>query len=450
MINLSKSRYCRGLQCPKILWLDINKIEERDDSNDNQSIFKTGNRVGELARKYFKNSVTVPYSENKKEMLAQTKQLIDSKTPVIYEASFASKDGFCSVDILRNFDDGVEIIEVKSSTSVKPEHYDDMAFQYYVVAACGYKVKKISLMHINNKYERIGKLEIKKLFTINSCTAEVKKKLKDIESNIKRIREIAGAQKEPDIPSGEHCSIPYECPYIDYCFMDRHFLDIKGNVPPVINKTKIKAFLKTLKYPLYFLDFETFTDAIPPFDHTKPYRQITSQYSLHIQKKKNAEPEHREFLAEAGSDPRRAVAQRLCADIPPDVCVLAYYMPFEKSRIAELAALFPDLSKHLMSIHDNMNDLIIPFREKAWRSPAQDGSNSIKDVLPAMFPDDPELDYNKLDLIHNGGEAMDAYADLPNQPLEEQERIRSALLAYCKLDTYAMVKILNKLRDVSA
>jgi hypothetical protein len=375
---------------------------------------------------------------------------LEEQTPVICEASFANKDGFCSVDILRVFDDGIEIIEVKSSTGVKSEHIDDMAYQYYILNSCGYKIKNISLMHINNKYERLGELDIQKLFTVKDCLAEVKTKQKNISGNIERIKKIAGAKTEPDIPVGKHCSYPYPCLYIDYCNKNtKHESNKANNEPPIINKTKIKSFLKTLSYPLYFLDFETFMDAIPPFDHTRPYQQITTQYSLFIQAKKNAEPEHREFLAEAGSDPRRAVAENLCADIPPNVCVLAYYMPFEKSRIAEFAAMFPDLSNHLMAIHNNIKDLIIPFRNKIWRSPAQNGSNSIKAVLPAMFPDDPELDYDSLHLIHNGTDAMTAFADLPNNTPEEQERIRAALLAYCRLDTYAMVKILQKLQKDS-
>ena len=448
-INLSKSRYLRGLQCPKILWMDNNKAEERDDSLYNQAVLDTGNRVGELAREYFNEYSLVPYSDNIKDMLVETKKLLDSRLPVICEASFAVNNLFCSVDILRNSDDGLEIVEVKSSSSVKQEHYDDMAFQYYTLKECGFTVKQISLMHINNKYERIGELDIKKLFTLKDSTEEAVKKQESIIENIKKIVKIAGAETEPDIPPGKHCEKPYLCLYFNYCSGK-----LKQNTAPaynedlIINKNKIEAFIDTLSYPLYYLDFETYMDVIPPFNYSRPYQQITCQYSLHIQSKKNGRLKHREFLGEAGKDPRRQLAERLCADIPKNVCVIAYYMPFEKSRIAELAALFPDLSGHLMAIHGNMKDLIIPFRKKAWRSSAQNGSNSIKAVLPAMFPDDPELDYNSLDLIHNGGEAMNAYADLQNQPPHKQKQIRKALLAYCRLDTLAMVKIIEELHRI--
>jgi len=154
---------------------------------------------------------------------------------------------------------------------------------------------------------------------------------------------------------------------------------------------------------------------------------------------------HREFLAEEGKDPRRELAQRLCADIPKNVCVLAYNMGFEKGRIKELAKLFDDLSAHLMKIHDNIKDLMQPFQKRAYYCREMGGSYSIKQVLPALCPDEAELDYHALDLIHNGEDAMTAYTELPGKSPEERRRIRAALLAYCRLDTLAMVKILERL-----
>jgi hypothetical protein len=220
---------------------------------------------------------------------------------------------------------------------------------------------------------------------------------------------------------------------------------VTKNLPPHIDHNAIREFLDTLRWPLYFLDFETFKEAVPSLDGQSPYQQIPFQYSLHIQAAPGAAPEHKEFLAAAGTDPRRAIAESLCANIPETACGLAYYMSFEKGHLKELAAIFPDLAKHLTAIHDNINDLIIPFKKGAYYCKEQRGSNSIKDVLPALFPHDPELDYHALDLIHNGGEAMNVWPELPQKTAEEQQKIRAALLAYCRLDTLAMVKILDKL-----
>ena len=262
-----------------------------------------------------------------------------------------------------------------------------------------------------------------------------------------------------------------------------------------INTEGIRKFLNKLSYPLYFLDFETMQDAVPRYDEAKVYAQITFQYSLHIKERESVSTfvdtgklkytktanyiTHREFLAPSdGSDPRRALAEQLCKDIPKDVCTLAYNKMFECGRIRELAALYPDLSDHLLNIADNIKDLIDPFRAGDYYVPAMGGSFSIKSVLPALFPNDPELDYHNLDKrCQNGGDAMNIFPrlqqleqSLPHQgiqtqdgmlvmadslmPLSEQIRIREeiaasrqALLDYCKLDTWAMVKVWEKLKE---
>lgn len=157
---------------------------------------------------------------------------------------------------------------------------------------------------------------------------------------------------------------------------------------------------------------------------------------------------HKEFLGREGIDPRRSLAERLCAVIPMNACVMAYNISFEKKQTKGLACLFFDLTEHLMGIHDHMLDLMIPFQSGAYYRREMGGSYSIKKVLPALCPDDPELDYHALNLVHNGEEAMTAYASLHEKPPEEIAEILAALLAYCRLDTLAMVKILEKLYAV--
>lgn len=211
-----------------------------------------------------------------------------------------------------------------------------------------------------------------------------------------------------------------------------------------INVSGIREFLNTLSYPLYFLDFETFMPAVPLFDGTSPYEQIPFQYSLHILEKEGEEVKHHEFLAEAGIDPREDLARKLVADIPADVCVLAYNMVFEKGVIKRLAAQFPAFAGRLMNIHDSILDLMAPFRRKDYYTREMNGSYSIKFVLPALVPG---CGYDGM-VIGNGGEAMSAYAALHLVKDEaEVARIRKALLEYCKLDTFAMVALLGKLKE---
>ena len=219
--------------------------------------------------------------------------------------------------------------------------------------------------------------------------------------------------------------------------------------PPHIDREAIRGFLSGLRYPLYFLDFESFMPAIPRYDQSCVYSQIVFQYSLHIQSSPEAEPEHLEYLAPPGADPRRGVAERLCADIPADACVLAYNMSFEKTRLQELAELYPDLAEHLLAIRDHTLDLMTPFLKKWYYCRAMQGSYSIKHVLPALFPDDPEMDYSRLEGVHNGLEASEAFAGMEELAPEELERTRRNLLKYCGLDTYAMVKVWRKLLEAA-
>ena len=497
-MNLSKSRYCKGIRCQKILWLDAHKSEVRDESVFNKAVFETGNRVGDLAMGYYGAFSEVPYNDDKSIMIAETKRLLAANTPIICEGSFSFNGNFCSVDILRVRGNDVEITEVKSSTDISPIYYDDIAFQYHVLSSCGLNLKKTFIMHINNEYERQGNIDLTGLFTAHECTTIVRAMQKDVAANIECFKKSAEEKNELNVEIGMHCVDPYECEYRAYCWKHipkNSVFDVSGQAlhwdkkfdlykrgiisykqllesgeklndaalmqietfiykkPPVINREAIRLFLDTLSWPLYFLDFETFNEAIPPFDGLRPYMQVPFQYSLHIQETPGADPEHREFLAKEGTDPRDELAVRLCADIPQNVCVLSYNMNFEKRCIKELAHWLEkhekdDMAAHLLNMHDNFKDLMKLFQHRAYYSSELDGSYSIKKVLPALCPNDPELDYKKLALVHDGGEAQTVYSNLAGKSPEEQERIRTALLAYCRLDTLAMVKILEKLTNI--
>ena len=174
--------------------------------------------------------------------------------------------------------------------------------------------------------------------------------------------------------------------------------------------------------------------------------QIPFQYSLHIEHA-DGRLEHREFLAEEGSDPREALARQLCADIPTDVTVLAYNMSFEKGVLRGLAEEYAELKDHLLAIADNIKDLMIPFQQKHYVTPTMNGSYSIKYILPALVPEMAEA-YKALDGVQNGGEAMNAFATMDKMDDEKKEKMREALLEYCKLDTLAMVKVLGILRKI--
>ncbi len=487
-MHLSKSKYCNAVQCKKMLWLEENKSEEKEDI-DNTSVLDNGTEVGELARDLFTPHKDIEFNENLNQMVIDTNKLMKEENITITEASFTYKNNFCSVDILVKKKENIEIYEVKSSTEIKDIYLDDISYQVYILKSLGYNVTKASLVYINNKYIRKGKLELNKLFIIKDVTDIVNSKQDEIINNIKEIDMCMENKNEPNIDIGIHCVKPYDCPFFKYCtkhLPEYNVFNIRGlrntskfklyhqgiysykdllnsnindkykrqieftlyDKKEKIDKEQIKEFLNTLSYPLYFLDFETYQQSIPEFDDVYPYMQIPFQYSLHFIEGENKELHHKEFLSESGIDPRRLLAETIVKDIPKDVCVLAYNMSFEKRVIKDLANIYPDLREHLLNIHDNIKDLMIPFYKGYYYKKEMEGSYSIKYVLPALFPNEKDLDYHNLDMIHNGSEAMSTFANLKNLEKNEQEKVRENLLKYCQLDTYAMVKIWQKLNEV--
>lgn len=490
-MHLSKSLYTRGLQCVKSLWLKKYKKEVLTLQNTSvQAIFETGNSVGDYACQLFSNGVKIPYEGMSfEDKIILTQDLINQGQSVIYEATFQYESILVMVDILTIYDDVVTIYEVKSSTEVKEVYLDDASIQYYVLNGLGYDVKKVNIIHINNTYVRGDELEIHKLFNIVDVTQAVLEKQCNIPFYLKEFERCLGnKEQEPEIDIGLHCSDPYACDAWEYCWYKQrqipeysifnisrlnakkkfeyyqqgilHFHQLRDissfslsqqiqitselEQKEIINQEAIQVFLEALTYPVYHLDFETFQQAVPLWKGISPYCQIPFQYSIHIDYG-NGKVEHKEFLGDENSDPREALAKHLVEDIPLHVTVLAYNMGFEKGVIRKLAESFPILHVKLMSIHNNIKDLMTPFQNKDYYHPNMKGSYSIKQVLPALVPE-MEKAYKELSLVHHGGEAMQTFANLPKMDKEIREAYRNALLDYCKLDTLAMVKVLEKLK----
>ena len=524
MKNLSKSRYTAFCQCPKNLWLKVNKPEEATVDDAVQARFEQGNEVGNLARKLFGEYVDVTvHKENGNldlaAMVEKTRQEMEKGTETICEASFSCLlkclasdsdepfatgsqiSNYCAVDILRKDGDGWAMYEVKSSSfpefegqTAKLEKYaPDMAYQKWVLENCGIKVTKTILVCLNANYVRQGELDLQGLFVCVDMGELVASEYELVERNVRKAMHLLD-KEEPDLDLSERCH-NYGCAFLNYCkrqhgvpedeptvfdlyrmWFDKKlehyhagrvtFEQLRGeklndkqqmqvectlNGTEYIDKDAIRNFLDTLKGTLYFLDFETMQDAVPQYDNAKVYAQIPFQYSLHIVNPDTGDIEHREFLAENdGSDPRRKLAERLCNDIPMNACTLAYNKKFECDCLSELAALYPDLAVHLLNIADHILDLLDPFRKGYYYVPAMGGSFSIKSVLPALFPEDPELNYHNLDArVQNGGDAMTIFPRIQQMPPEEAAACREALLRYCELDTWAMVKIWQKLKKMA-
>jgi len=502
MISLSKSKYCNFWQCPKMEWLNRYKPEEKTEDSSLDAILMRGNEIGDLAMGLFGDYVEVTtYTDDKLDisaMIRRTKEELSKGTEIICEASFSHNGLYCAVDILKKEDLGYAIYEVKSSSedgnNPKPKavYIADIAYQRYVLEKCGVNVTSTNLITLNKNYIRGEELDIQELFLIINVDDLVETEIKTVDLNLKKAENILNSEDEPEFDISERCRDPYDCQFWDYCTRDipeqsvfdlyrmafskkldlyrdgiigypnllssgrianstqiRQMEYALHNKGTYIEKGNIKSFLDTLSYPLYFLDFETMQPAVPQFSGTKPYQQIPFQYSLHYIEKEDGEIKHKEFLAVSGEDPRRGIAEALCRDIPMDVCTTAYNKAFECTRLKELADIFPDLAEHLLNIRNHIVDLLVPFQSGFYYNKAMGGSFSIKSVLPAIFPDDPELDYHNLEGVHNGSEAMNIFPQIQFMEPEEQEKARHNLLKYCELDTYAMVKVWQELVRVS-
>ena len=491
-MNLSKSRFIKGMQCQKLLWLLTHKKEALSEPDEAQiERFSIGNEVGELACELFPNGTRIHFCDGISHNAKRTKELLDSGTSVIYEATFIYEGIVVMVDILQNTPQGLIINEVKSSTSLKEVYIYDLSVQHYVITHCGYSIKEANLIHLNTDYKRGESLDLTRLFVKVPCLESVQEFTPKIPAILQEFANTLEGQDEPSIDIGAHCDDPYSCEAKSYCWEAQRnikgedsifnlawlngdkklglyrqgiarFSDIKDmdslnykqqlqiecfkNKSVHIQKDKIKEFLGSLSYPIYHLDFETFQLAVPRFVGTRAYEQIPFQFSLHIQHK-DGKLEHKEFLAKSGIDPRVELIQTLLDSIPQNAFILAYNASFEKGVITRLAASFPQYEKELLHIASQIEDLMTPFAARHYYHYKQNGSHSIKVVLPALVPQ-MESAYNELNLVHNGGEAMECFGALESMPKEKQIEYRKALLAYCKLDTLAMVEIIKALEKL--
>lgn len=481
---LSKSDYMMAYDCVRALWLKKNckdLIPEVD--NTQQAIFDIGNEVQELARQYFDDGIMVEVEAwDVVNGTVLTKELSE-KYNILYEA-FAklSWGAFCRIDILKKNGNGWDLIEIKSSNSLKDEHITDLAFQYYVFTNAKYIINDCYILHLNKEYKRGKKLDIKQLFILEKVTNEVINKYNEVEELAPRFYDIQHSSTEPQIDLRKkclNCQFFHHCgknipkysifnilrnPTADKVYKQRGSAEIKEDIIEYcsnyaiidvecaltnqehIDNELINNFLDSLEYPLYYLDYESIMPAIPLFENSSSYNQIPFQFSLHIQEQKGGTLKHIDFLHKEKSDPRRPLAEALIKNCGKKGSVIVYNDNFEKTRNKELAELFPDLSEDLLKINDRVIDLLIPFRQRALYSPLQQSSASIKYVLPAFC----DLSYKDME-IANGSQAMDRYLAFMTGKLSAEEEIAlfKGLEDYCYQDTYAMVKLIDILYEKS-
>lgn len=484
---LTKSKYLNGLQCPRYLWVACNKPDSIPEPGLAQRhIFDQGHMVGNLAKKLFPGGTEVP-TNNFMENIMTTKSLLGRRKP-IYEAGMMAERLYSRIDMLMPAGpDAWNIVEVKSSTSLKTENVDDVSFQKYCCEEGGLKIKGCFLVHINNEFVKNGEIRPEQLFTVLDISEQIAEKSEGIRDRTNKMLEIIDSKHSPRPDIGPRCRSPFDCPLMDTdCWSGlpehnvftlvrggetSHRLFLQGvidiadiptdyelsdkqriqygcvtNGTPHVNAKPVKEFLSTLRYPRYFFDFETFATAIPLFDGTRPYQNIPFQYSLHVLLCRDSFTMHFGFLAEGTGDPRPELLKTLKPELGNGGSIVVYNQSFEKNVLQELGEAFPEHKNWSDGAASRLVDLLIPFRNFHYYHPSQRGSASIKHVLPTLTGQG----YGELD-IGKGNEASVRYFNAVYGKVspEERARTRTALTEYCGLDTKGMVDIVRRLEEIT-
>jgi hypothetical protein len=479
MARLSKSRIMSSLQCLKRVHLEINRKELAHFSAATEASFAIGHEVGELAVDLYgrEDGTYIEYQGGSfSRALSQTRTLMDSlfRAPV-YEATLQHDGVLVRQDVLLPDGDGWRIVEIKASTKLKPEHVNDCAVQAWVHIESGYPLNRIALAHIDNQFVYQGEGHYEGLLIENDLTQQVFDLLPSVPVWVEKAREAVEGPM-PNVPVGQHCTSPYECPFLDFCWPGDAPYPVQGlkgskkklaewiiagyrdirEVPAsrISSSTQLRihrvtvegtaellpgarAFVDQLAFPRFYLDFETVGPAIPVWAGTRPYQVLPFQWSCHIERSPGV-MEHAEFLDLSGEAPMRELAVQMIEALESEGPILMY-TTYERTVVQGLAAMFPDLDAALQAIDERLVDLH-PVTRDNYYHPDMLGSWSIKAVLPTIAPD---MDYAKLQGIKEGTEASVAYLEAINPATgpDRKEKIRRNLLKYCKHDTEAMVQL---------
>ncbi len=476
---ITNDEFREGCRCPKLFWLE---------RNNSCAVQVSSDALSEVARNYIKGGRYVK-DDTPEKMAAVTARLISAGQRIIKNPAFLVAGTFCRADIIRFDKTGVATIYFsRSALHVRRVFCKEAALLFAAAEEIGLEKIRVVILLPNKNYIRCGEIDARQF--LSACDlSEDARQLKDKAiSRANALCSIARWGEEPEIDIHSGCFSPDGCKYFGHCtahlpqpnvfriarlnqntklklyndgiysyealkdhpaLTDSQKKQVRlslSEAEPQVKKKELGEFLSSLWYPMCFLDFESWQPAVPPTDMMKAFEQVPFQYSLHIVEREGAEVMHKEFLANGKADPRCELAHQLAKDVPDGACVVVYNKQFEKMVIADLSRLCPDISEKLTKISEGICDLMIPFQKKLYYDRRMEGSFSMKAVLPAMFPDTPELCYENLCGVHNGSQAMQVYAKMSGMSEEEAAEARANLLKYCGLDTYGMVKILEKLR----
>jgi len=485
---LSKSKIIAFRQCPKRLWLEVHRPELREDSAGTLTSFQIGHQVGDIARRIYdpdgKGTVIDVKTEGYDRAFARSASLLADSHQPVFEAGFKAAGGLAFADVMlpeiANGRRMWRMVEVKSSTSPKDYHRDDVAVQTFVAQAAGVPLKSVAVACIDSSWVYPGDNDYRGLLVETDLTAETFARSGEVKGWIADAQRLGAQANEPTIAVGPHCHDPFDCGFCNYCNRDnprpqypvdwlprfssakREQLatqgtsDLRGVADELLNDqqrmVKKHALANTVffdaagaaadlaghGFPAYFLDFETIQFAVPIWKGTRPYQQIPFQFSLHSFRLPS-QLSQRAFLDLSGNDPSQPFAKALIAACGASGPIFVYNAGFETARISELAERYRKLAGPLLGISARVVDLLPIARDRYYRA-SQQGSWSIKAVLPAVVP---ELSYEALAGVKDGEMAMNAYCEAIRRDTTggRKSEIEQQLLAYCRLDTFALVRL---------
>ncbi len=491
-MQISKSEYIMFLKHPAWLWLkkhDKTKLPPIDDNT--QAIFDAGNMFEAYAEQLFPKGFRLGF-DNYQEYLTlpqATAKAIADGNKTLFQARFEADNITCICDVVQFINDKtLDLFEIKSSTKAKPEHELDLAFQMTVLERAGYTVRNVSVVHVNNQYVRSGAIDPKELTDITEVTDAVRELQDFTNQKITEATELLASGNHPDFSPvlaeksafGEWLEIYkhlndfesgsiYDLYQLDNKTLSnlndagiRFIKDIPENFilkpkqalqveatrlgRPIIHAEKIKEYLDSFVFPLYFFDYETLASLVPYFDGLRPYQQLPFQYSLHVLESPDSELKHYEYLHRENSNPARTLSEALKSHIGDKGSVITWNMGFEKSCNMLLGSLVLEFTSFYESLNERIVDLMIPFSNGMYIDKDFCGSASIKSVLPVLVH---ELSYKALG-IQEGASAQRLWMEavLDGKREEQKQQILEDLMEYCKLDTLAMVEIYRKLVGV--
>jgi hypothetical protein len=466
-VQLSKSRYTAGLQCPRRLWLGRHRPDVAAEPDAaRQAIFDMGHEVGVAAHALFPGGVLVdePYYRHAEAEKRTRALLADPDVPAIFEAAFTHAGVRIRVDLLERLGEGrFGLREVKASTAVKPEHVPDLAVQKFVLRGCGLEVPSAELVHVDKTYVREeGPIDWARLFRREDMSRDVDATLAGVERRVAEMHDVLALGEAPDEEPGRRCHEPYDCEFWGHCTADRsaewhlsfkraggerraRWVDALRTGRPWVSAELGRA-LGVFEPRVWYLDFETIAPAIPLFPGTRPFQAVPVQWSLH-RLGRDGSLKHDEYLAPAGADPRPALAQSLIDALREDDAPILVWSSYEDRILGSLAGQLPQLAIALADVRGRLLDLHPLVREHVYH-PDFAGSFSLKSVAPALAPG---FGYGDLEIVADGTAAAAALLRLQRGEVEEAEAaaLRRALLAYCRRDTEALVRVHEALRDLA-